>query len=55
MGHTLPITYQVVVIKSNIEVIQGQKFELGQKGQICHDMFCRAFSFEQFFPYFGGR
>ena len=34
MGHTLPISYRVVSIKSNIEVTQGQKVELGQKGQI---------------------
>ena len=27
MGHTLPITYQVVVITSNIEVTQGQNVE----------------------------
>ena len=26
----MPITYQVVVIRSNIEVTQGQRVELGQ-------------------------
>ena len=30
MRHTLPMTYQVVVIKSNIKVTQGQWVELGQ-------------------------
>ena len=30
MGHTLPITCQVVVIKQDIEVTQCQKAELGQ-------------------------
>ena len=30
MGHTLPMTYQLVVIRSNIEFKQGQKVELGQ-------------------------
>ena len=34
MGHTLPITFQVVVILSNIEVTQGQKVELGQISMI---------------------
>ena len=49
MGHTLPIPYQLVVNRSNTEVTHGQKVELGQKGQIFHDKFCRACSFEQFF------
>ena len=30
MGHTLPMTYKVVVIRSNIEVTQGKKVELGE-------------------------
>ena len=30
MSHTLPMTYHLVVIKSNIEVTQGQRVEQGQ-------------------------
>ena len=30
MGQTLPMMYQLLVIRSNIVVTQGQKVELGQ-------------------------
>ena len=30
MGHTVPMTYQLEVVRTNIEVTQGQKVELGQ-------------------------